>query len=755
MLFNNRSVVKELFMLNDKRHTFDAISSLDMMALMNIYYTDYEVFINFQSGQTTSIRPTSYVVDTQNSTSIANNANLNPYVISTGINNQILINHRDSSNVLVVGHDIKEYIKLYYQNTSIPVDPQYYQVITTKVNSSGNFQSTIILDQRLRSGTYLIEYKYYASDSTKTFQITKAASTAGNILQLHQNYLDPINNPTNNFTTEVPLLYPITASDLIISQHTIDGLPAYLDNSYYSIGLLENIVIAPFATLTNVTMTTQYLSSGFVRYVITYQITSESGNIVNYVNTINEVPVTLDYRYINGVVTYDTNLEAKREDDLTTFEFAYSVNPLFSHLFYNLDTGLDAYLEVTSPGYPTYNYQTNDNLLTILMDSAVDPGSYVFTISLKRKTGVGQTTISLPLGTQTITKLGGSSSYLTNIAFGEEGTELSYPSIEILNNDTNTPILYDENNENPKFSDINNSYDSFVYYVGIEYDGADINNKEKHIRIIGEIDNINLNEYAPRLVEFLPIGATIQRLVYTEGGQSYTTPVNRDSDPSDIALLETDYTLYPTDGSEPDEDSVQDVIITYLVTSEDQQNKTYYYISVVDATYNINYIFNIFYVGEDNIRRSIHDIDTFNNLPIRIQTAIMNTGESFFEVKSSVDQFPSFTNISKFESHISMYYQALNGLENDATKYRFRLARNRAGFYQFSVDLPSEYVYTMFFNNQELNDISNYVSGVEGKYFYINTGIRNRTRTIEIVIKDATGLSGWGLHENGASYYGK
>lgn len=33
MLFNNRSVVKELFMLNDKRHTFDAISSLDMMAM--------------------------------------------------------------------------------------------------------------------------------------------------------------------------------------------------------------------------------------------------------------------------------------------------------------------------------------------------------------------------------------------------------------------------------------------------------------------------------------------------------------------------------------------------------------------------------------------------------------------------------------------------------------------------------------------------------------------------------------------------
>ena len=61
----------------------------------------------------------------------------------------------------------------------------------------------------------------------------------------------------------------------------------------------------------------------------------------------------------------------------------------------------------------------------------------------------------------------------------------------------------------------------------------------------------------------------------------------------------------------------------------------------------------------------------------------------------------------------------------------------------------------MFFNNQELNDVSNYVSGVEGKYFYINTGIRNRTRTIEIVIKNATGPSGWGLHEDGASYYDK
>lgn len=79
-------------------------------------------------------------------------------------------------------------------------------------------------------------------------------------------------------------------------------------------------------------------------------------------------------------------------------------------------------------------------------------------------------------------------------------------------------------------------------------------------------------------------------------------------------------------------------------------------------------------------------------------------------------------------------------------------ARNRAGFYQFILDIPNTFTYTMSYDGVELADVSSYVSGIEGKYFYINQGIRNRTRRIKVVIYDTTPDPGWGLNDKNTTY---
>jgi uncharacterized protein (DUF2164 family) len=57
----------------------------------------------------------------------------------------------------------------------------------------------------------------------------------------------------------------------------------------------------------------------------------------------------------------------------------------------------------------------------------------------------------------------------------------------------------------------------------------------------------------------------------------------------------------------------------------------------------------------------------------------------------------------------------------------------------------------MSYNGYPLADVSDYVSGVPGKYFYINQGMRNRTRRIRVVIQDNPDY-GWGLNEHTTTY---
>ena len=734
--------------------------------LFNQFYTDYTIRINFKEAKPANIRPVAYTIDNNTNSVIIPETTTYPFTISTPINNKINIRHQDLPGILNIGYDFTHLLELYYvdsSNNSHLVDKQYYTILNNPVNAQGYFNSTVEFGDQLKAGTYKISFKYYNSGVTRDIIVTKSAKTTASIETLKHKYSDILTNPNNNFTTTVPFLYEILNSDMVITTNTNSTEP-YLYDKSYQIPFLDELQLTPFAELTNVTFNKTFLPTGYVRFDVTYTVKSESGALFIYNHTLDEVPVELLARYTNGVISHHDPLTANRDDEMTIFGIHYNMRPEFIDKFYSLNPNDDVYLQIDSDqGYDSSNYSTSYGSVDISMGYDVAPGDYSFTISVVRSDNNGGSH-AINLGTHVLRKLAGTSAYLKNIEFGEEGLEVSYPTIKVINPQTNPgPIEYLSNNQNPQFRNFNNSYEAFVYYAGIDYNEADTN-KEKHIRIVGELDNTDMTSYVPRMVEHLPAGATIKRLYYQNGVRQYTDPVPKDATPEQLATLEADFTVYPTDGSEPDESSQDDVIITYVVTSEDGLSEVYYYISVSDATFNITYIFNIYYmVGSENgnigTKTNINDITRFNNIPILVEVTNMDTELPFNEVHHTVGTFPVFTHVKKFQNQMRMYYQALE--QAQVTHYKFRFARNRAGFYQMLVDLPDEYTYTITFNDQHLKDINQVdgentdarLSNIEGKYFYINQGIRNRIRRLDIIISHRNYDGGWGLHQNKTTYH--
>ncbi len=741
-------------------------AALADLSLMDIFYTDYEVEVRFiQAPTTVTIRAISYRLDTQAVVTIPSSANLSNYVIATPFNQRVTLNHRESTSpkILNIGYDFTNQISIYYRDASNVehlVSNEYYEIESTPVYVNGtyyDFVSTIIFSEELKGGTYLIKYKYYDSDTQKIVQVTKVSSANANIEAFkHENSILQF-NPSTSIQTTIPFLYTIDASQLVINETVDSSLAPYLDNTEYSTPFLEVLEISPFSKVVSITSSKTYVN-GYVRYTVNYVIEAENGTQKTYVHTLDEEHISLTSKYVDGAITGDTILKAEREAEMTTFGLYYSVIPLeYQHIFYNLDNTLDAYLvvEQVTPN-EGISFFVEDTTLDVLMDYTVEPGNYSVNIKFVRTEGA--TTHEINLGTQEFQKLAGTRAYLNNITFSEDGVELSYPDVYIIDSSTvpaNTPIEYGTDNTNVLFRTYNGVYDPVTFYAGINYDGADLAG-EKHIRIIGEIDNVDLTSYAPNLLEFLPIGAQISRLyyVYDEVNGVYnpvwTTPIGKDATPLEIATLETDYTLYPRDQSEPDETSVEDVIITYKVISEDGLSEVYYYVSVLDATYNVTFIFNIFYM-DNGVKKSINSINTFNTIPILVEISNIDTTLPFIEPKLQVSDFPSFTTIVSYQNQMRMYYQAIPVAQE--SHYRFRFARNRAGFFIFNVDLPTIYTYQIEYNGVELNDVSNYVEGVEGKYFYINQGTRTRTRRLDIIIYDYEYNGGWGLQDSDTTYH--
>ena len=119
----------------------------------------------------------------------------------------------------------------------------------------------------------------------------------------------------------------------------------------------------------------------------------------------------------------------------------------------------------------------------------------------------------------------------------------------------------------------------------------------------------------------------------------------------------------------------------------------------------------------------------------------------------TVADFPAFTEITGYNNSMLMFYLPTS------SAYKYRFGRNMSGYFSFTVDLPVSsdgysYTYSIYFEGDELNDVSDYVTGADGKYFYICAGTKPRSRRFEIRISRASLYDdpNWGLHDNQDSW---
>lgn len=657
------------------------------------------------------------------------------YTTPGSVNHTLEVIFRDPQSVLNNGSEISGFVSLWFGDDEVL--EEYYVLTSTGVSGiNREFTIKLALSSQLRSGTYTIRYRYFELDNNsidREITFTKNTSTVNDILDLSHYSSGDVTITTNQIYSEINFGYPLN-TNITFSSTEIEDIPSYLNNFTYSISILSELEIAPFAAITEVRYINQIHEDGYITYVFEYDITSESNATKTYTHYISERTIEIENYYKNNNKVSGSNLFATREALTTRFSFDFGIDKVYSNLIYNLESeNPTMYFEVSSliPGVVA----STESYLNLDMDQTVVPGFYTFPIKYVRTNlTVGHQEIDL--GTVTIEKRQGVNAHLMDIKFSETIQDTDYPEIYV--SDSNGVI--DTSKYLPR-----------VYFAGIDYNGSHLDNTVTDYRINGKISNIPLNEYTPLFLDYLPPGAKIARKLYNQA-EEWTTPVDKNSDPSLIAQLAADFTRYPDTGEEPGEED-DDVLITYKVISENGEKEVFYHISVVDVTFNVSLIFNVV------IESSASEL---GSTPVLINVRNINVKENGIGVDfgttpiNDPNLFPSFDEVSGINNSINMYYLETTG------NYKYRFGRNMSGFFSFHVLLPRlnngfEYTYEIYYefssqDNYLLNDVGEYDASEVGKYYYIHGGTRNRTREFTIVIKKQMGnpLDYYGLYD---SYY--
>lgn len=709
------------------------------------YSTDYLVRLTLKprlGAGVQSPQPSTVVVDGTSRT--YSNYIANPPTLAQ----TITVNFTDPQRVLTAGWNIGQYIKLYYGTTE--VDPAYYELQVASVSSSGDFSFTMTFSDALRAGDYTIKYKYYHSDEPPhELPVVRGGSSTAAILYLrHYSYDEMTDPPGASFTTYVNFGYDFDFENLSWSVSTEDDFPPYLDNRTYEVSYLDAIVLSPYTTITNITFnpaTDIVYNNGYRTYRIHYSLTAGNGTTTaTYTHNITERPMELTEVFKNQNRVSIDNVFCAREAEVTNFAVDLGVDQSYAARIYNLYAdNPDSYFVISvigeTMGGTAYTPEeivgiaySADRYLNIIIDKTTKPGRYYFTFRYYRD---GQ--VIVVEDELMITKNLGTSAYITDIRFAESAVETSYGTI----------FVSDHNG-----IEVVSEYRPRIYYAGIDYDGADVAGVAD-FRIIGYVANIPLVEYTPIFLPYLPPGSTVSRLAYSsQYPNGYWTPeVNDESAPELKATLATDFTLMPRTGQDPGED--EDVIITYRVTSENGQSVVYYHITVTDIVYNVSIIFDIFY-DDNGTLIPAHEAAAIKDLVLLINVRNFNTDVPIgVTPEPTVADFPAFTEITGYNNSMLMFYLPTS------SAYKYRFGRNMSGYFSFTVDLPVSsdgysYTYSIYFEGDELNDVSDYVTGADGKYFYICAGTKPRSRRFEIRISRASLYDdpNWGLHDNQDSW---
>ena len=680
------------------------------------YITDYEVRLNVTYSASAAL-PTlfSYTVDTRNAIQTTSIQTITVEPVDT----RLILTFRDGGRILPIGTNIlslgstqNDNVVLEYYDPSIDdyvfVDYADYSLTSVLIpnTTAREFSFTLFVNPQLRGGQYRVGYRLLPYQSERTYIVfTKGSSTLRNLTSLEHYSSGTVNPASTTFTSYVNFGYVLDFSSFMPTPIENELAKAYQSNiNHYTLPFLDNIKISEFAEFTSITqLATTYNAQGYRIYNIRYIVRSESGTSTTYNHQIIERPIGVVDVFRNNnkvVMSSQTPVLISREAAFTSVSINYGVDSNYSDLIYNLiDDDPTSYFQVSPSNVIGISFSVTDQYLIFNIDQSANSGLYTFAISYIR---AGDSPINL--GSVYIRKSQGTNAYLIDIQFAELATETNYANI-FVSDALGNAIL-------------NSTYQPSIYYAGIDYDGANLNGIT-NFRVDGQVSNIPLDEYVPYFLNYLPSGATISRK-RTNG--TYTPETSGPDDPN-VQYLYADFTAQ--EGMNENDD----VIITYRVRSEDGFSYVYYHITVTDVTYNVSFIFDVVYVGND-LKPHL------NGVPIVINVRNMTTNLPVTD--TVVSQLPQFSSVINYTNSTNLFHMI--GFE----QYRFRFGRNKSGYFSFNVRVLDQegYIYDVTIALNGTDDLQT-VSDLDvtskdyGKYYYINSSTKNRTRNFVITISNA------------------
>ncbi|MDD4988525.1 MAG: lamin tail domain-containing protein, partial [Candidatus Izemoplasmatales bacterium] len=639
----------------------------------------------------------------------------------------------DENDIFLEGYDFKEYFALKYfdplTSTYIAVPSEHYTIafIPTIVgDTSAVYEITFSFKNTLRQGIYQFEYRYFPGSTLLTLVFDKNPSGVAEIIDF--TYYSELNSLAIDglaidslINMGSPVTIDTNTSNFTSSEQT--GLDPFLSNYIYNLSYTTagTFVISPFAIVSSARLVEITYLNGYKDYEIEIIIVAEDATTSStYTHHLVERPVDLVSVLKNGNETDLNDVFAMREDQSTLFTVDLGFDQTLD--LYNLTVGLDSYLQVTvtatlldevtvidSEDIVGLSYNDEGDYLDITMEYDTIPGIYTFEFYFYRDGSANYITLATPL---VIKKLQGVSPYLTDIRFSLLANETSYPEIYTIN-------------DNPTFDytlvTINALYNPAVYFAGIDYAGADLAGVQ-YFRVDGKVSKVPLEQYMPYMVDYLPYGATIARYDYDDVLETWqwTAEVGENASSEEIAVLITNFTEFPDTHLEPSDE--ENVLILYRVTSEDGNHFAYYFVTVTDVEFNTSMIFNLYFCSSADPAscKLAKQVDSgFNDqmVIVTVKNFITDGDDTILGVTDPED-YPGFTEIMSLKSKMTQF------IYTNADNYAYGFGRNRSGFFTFDVELPLDpylnelYTYDIEYDIYTLNDASDYVEELDGKYFY-------------------------------------
>ena len=758
--------------------------------LAETYKTDYTIII--------VVETTAIVLDLNN-TQIdgANIANPNGYTTGSeswtypttqpvSQNGTLSLTMRDVNNILPLNHELI-CTGLYYNSTTEVLE-DYYEITTTGKTDANLMTIAITLSDELIDGNYQFRFKYYSNvDKEYLVTFTKAESTDYTILDVNYDSYSRTDNiddttfieTSSNFTTYIGfdvLFGGVSASsgDTTVEKLISNGVTEpYLNNvEGYQLRIgstdVATIKLAPFATLTSWSISSEYVNGDFVQ-TLTYNVSSASNETHSIVHTIKERSLPKMTIYKDGVIQLNNSLatpvEVKRESLLTEIfiDFGFPNGNSNTKVTYKIGS-----VEATNDGASITNddvkagitQAANTSYYILNVKSVLEPSVIELGLSLERATGV-----SKDVGTIYIEKLQGTNAYLQDIQFQlSENASTVYPTFAVA--DANGNVYEYEEDEY--------KYDIRGYYAGIDYDGAD-EDKITNFIIDGKVANEDLENYSPIFTK--PIGATIQRITRDDNG----------NETGRYDEYEDDFYANYLGVYDPVSDDYIAEPIIYEIESEDGKNRVYYYISVSDLLYNLTLRFNIYFRTADNKIVKASDSSSKIKDNIVVINVVNYELDSNYIMGDQQVEYP-FETIDSYGNSTVTIKDHIVGKYNQSTlfyapvnesKYLYTFGRNRSGCYKFNVITPiyngaaseklvngARFNYDIYFGKltdddsngiydtptgKQLPDFDNTKDYV-GKYFFIEDSTRNRIRYFSIIIDCSTGDDSWGLTDDDSTW---